>query len=138
MLNVLPGTLVVPTINHTSHQCWFNFNIIDFISNCHLQCRNIVAKFKSQYWMMVLNKTNLVVMMTVTPCTWIYHFHLRRCWEREEGCKTHLFRGIHCILNGRKNRSDYKKSLIKSISSCPLTCIWRITLILPLEISTWV
>ena len=29
-------------------------------------------------------------------------------------------------------------SIIKSISSCPLTCIGRITLILPLEFSIWV
>lgn len=30
----------------TVRQCLFNFNIIDFIKNCNLQYRNIVAKLQ--------------------------------------------------------------------------------------------
>ena len=31
-------------------QFWFNFNIIDFMENCHIQYRNTKAKFKCLYY----------------------------------------------------------------------------------------
>ena len=36
-------------------QCRFDINVINLIKNCHFQYRNIVAKFKNQYYHIIEN-----------------------------------------------------------------------------------
>ena len=61
--------------------------------------------------MIVLNKTNLMVVMRVTSCAWIDHFNICRCKERQEACRTPPLKRYPLYHKWRKSTSDYKTSV---------------------------
>ena len=54
-----------------------------------------------------LNKINLMVIMRVTSCTWIDHFNICRCRERQQGCTTPPLKRFPLYHKWQKRTSDY-------------------------------